>query len=377
MTKKKILVIENSVDVTGALKSITRTAYDLSSFFQFNFVIPQRSKGRYWIENKGFSTIELPMRELAKRFSSLLFYLPYLAINAVRLNRIVKDQEVNLIHVNDIYNLLPVVIRLLGNSTPYVCHVRFLPDRFPPLLLKFWLTLHFRFAAKIIAVSKKVKEQLPDHHKIIVIHNELPVEDRYPYLSGGLSVKESYTFLYLSNFMEGKGQAFALKAFSKVHHMLPNWKLRFIGGAMGLNKNRKYRAGLMKLARELGINERIEWRGFAEEVEWELKQADIILNYSESESFSITCLEALYFGRPLIATDCGGPAEIIDHMETGVLIPNRDIEAMAHAMLMLATDTTLRSSLGDKARIVVKERFSIEKTSMKLKEVYDDILSSL
>ncbi len=375
MTKPKILIIENSVDVTGALKSITRTAFDLSSFFQFNFVTPKGSKGRYWIENKGFSTIELPMRELAKRFSAVLFYLPYLAINAVRLNRIAREQEANLIHVNDIYNLLPVVIRLLGNSTPYVCHVRFLPDRFPRLLLKLWLMLHFRFAAKIIAVSEKVKEQLPDHHKIIVIHNELPVEDRYPYLSGGLSAKETYTFLYLSNFMEGKGQAFALKAFSKVHHMLPNWKLRFIGGAMGLNKNRRYRAGLMKLARQLGINEKIEWRGFAEEVEWELKQADIILNYSESESFSITCLEALYFGRPLIATDCGGPAEIIDHMETGILVPNRNVEAMAGAMVLLATDTSLRNSMGDKARVVVKERFSIENTSMKLKEVYDTILN--
>ncbi len=373
-SKAGILIIENSIDVTGALKSITRTAFDLTPFFQFKFVVPKNSKGIFWIENKGFSTIELPMRELARRLSALVIYLPSLVINTFRLNRIINQNGVNLIHVNDIYNLLPVAIRLLGKSTPYVCHIRFLPDRFPVLLLRVWLSLHFRFAAKIVAVSESVRQQLPVHPKIVVIHNELPVEDRYPYLSAGFSNKDEYTFLYLSNYIQGKGHQFALQAFAGIHTTLPNWKLRFVGGDMGLEKNKKYKEGLKGMARELGIDDKIEWMDFTEEVEWELKQADIILNYSESESFSITCLEALYFGRPLIASDCGGPAEIIDHMETGILVPNRDVQAMAKAMILLASDAGLRNSIADKARVVVKERFSVENTSLKLKEVYDRIL---
>ena len=50
--KKKpvILIVENSIDVTGALKSITRTAYDLKGAFDFHFVIPKKSRGRTWIE---------------------------------------------------------------------------------------------------------------------------------------------------------------------------------------------------------------------------------------------------------------------------------------------------------------------------------------
>jgi glycosyltransferase involved in cell wall biosynthesis len=375
MINRRVLVIENSVDITGALKSIAGSAHYLATFFHFGFVIPINPKNRLWILSKGFSPIvELPMRELSKRFSALLFYLPYLAINATRLNQIVKKHEISLIHVNDIYNLLPVAIRLLGNTTPYVCHVRFLPDRFPVVLMWLWLKLHFRYAARIIAVSEQVRKQMPKHSKIIVIHDPLPVEERYPYNLANPSIIKNSTFLYLSNYIQGKGHQFALQAFARIHTTLPNWKLRFLGGDMGLEKNKKYRERLKVMAQELGIDQKIEWMEFTEEVEWELKQADIILNYSESESFSITCLEALYFGRPLIASDCGGPAEIIDHMETGILVPNRDVQAMADAMILLASNADLRNSMADRARVVVKERFSIENTSLKLKEVYNTIL---
>lgn len=374
--KPTILILENSVHVTGALKSITRTAYDLTSFFDFNFVIPTKSHGRFWIENKGFACIaEIPLLELSRKISAVFLYLPRLATNSIRIKRILEDQKIDLIHVNDIYNLLPISICLLGNKTPYVCHVRFMPDRFPKLLLTFWLKLHFRFASKIVAVSESVKKRLPPHPKIVVIHNELPVGDRYPNMLNDSQLKSTYTFLYLSNFINGKGQAFALKAFSKIHASLPDWKLRFVGGDMGLEKNRKYRDELMMMGERLEISHKLEWRRFTDEVELEYKKADIILNFSESESFSLSCLEALYFGRPLIASDCGGPAEIIDHQKTGILVQNRNVEEMADAMLELATNKPLREKLGSTARITVKEKFSIQNTSLKLKEVYDSALS--
>lgn len=103
--------------------------------------------------------------------------------------------------------------------------------------------------------------------------------------------------------MMGKGQDFALQSFAQVHETLPNWKLRLVGGDMGLKKNRDYIAKLKREAKRLNMERKIEWIAFTEDVELEYKQADIVLNFSESESFSITCLEALYFGRPLIGRD--------------------------------------------------------------------------
>ena len=203
MAIPRILIIENSIDVTGALKSITREAYDLKGHFDFQFIIPKGSKGRIWIEGEGFSiNYELPMKEISRKFSSLLLYIPFLFINTIRLQRIVKRERISIIHVNDLYNLLPVMLRLFGVNIPYVCHIRFLPDRFPPWLFNFWLRLHLRYASKVVAVSQSALNMLPAHPKLMYIHNELPLGEQFPELTELDNLKPSFTFLYLSNFVK-------------------------------------------------------------------------------------------------------------------------------------------------------------------------------
>lgn len=374
MSKPRILVIENSIDVTGALKSITRTAHDLKDFYDFTFILPKKSRGRSLVERIGFTAIwELPMVEISKRFSSLVFYVPLLLVNTIRLTGIVKREKVALIHVNDLYNLLPVLLRIAGIKIPYVCHVRFMPDRFPKWLFNFWFRLHLRHASYIVVVSESVKKLLPDHSKLVLVHNELPIEERYPDFKMSPTQSTQY-FLYLSNFMKGKGQDHALEAFERIHSVLPAWKLRFVGSDMGLKKNTIYLNSLKSRAATLGISEKIEWAEFTEEVEREYKRAEIVLNFSESESFSITCLEALYFGRPLIATDCGGPAEIIDNMESGWLVKNKHVAEMSEAMLSLAKDEALRNKFADEGRIRSREKFSLERTSFQLRDLYNSVI---
>lgn len=373
MKKPVILIIENSIHVTGALKSITRTAFDLKQYFDFHFILPKNSRGRTWIENKGFHSVhELPLMEINRRLTSLVFYLPMLMMNTYRLRQILKRLPVNLIHNNDLYNLIPVMLSILGPKIPYVCHIRFLPDRFPKLLLNAWLCMHFFYSKKIVAVSQSVVKQLPVNPLVALIHNELPVEERYSdFIMPDQSIR---FFLYLSNFIQGKGQEHALEAFALIQTELPDWKLRFVGGDMGLKKNMEYRERLLKLAKKLGILEKTEWKGFTDNVELEYKSADIVLNFSESESFSITCVEANFFGSPVIATDCGGPSEIIVHGKTGLLVPNRSIIDMAQAMNKLAKNDELRKKMAFQAREEVRKKFSTEKTSLKMKQVYDEII---
>jgi L-malate glycosyltransferase len=374
MTKKPVvLVIENSIHVTGALKSITRTAHDLQSFFDFVFVIPKKSMGRSWIEKIGsYRIVEIPMLELSKRFFSVMLYLPLLTINAFRLRRIIKQNQIALIHVNDLYNLLPVAGRLLGMSTPYMCHVRFMPNHFPGWLFGFWIRLHLRYAESIIGVSQNVVNLLPKHRKISMIYNELPLEEIYAETES--SHDEPFIFLCLSNFMEGKGHNFAIEAFADIHESLPNWKLRFVGSDMGLKKNKDYIIKLKRKAKTMDIARKIEWLGFTNDVEREYKHADIVLNFSESESFSKTCLEALFYGRPLIASDCGGPAEIIEHGITGVLVENRNKKQMANAMKKMASEKEERDAMGKRARIAVRKKFSVENTSFQMRDIYMQIV---
>ncbi|MCU0418231.1 MAG: PKD domain-containing protein [Cyclobacteriaceae bacterium] len=373
MRKPVILVIENSQGLTGALKSILRTAEDLRAHFEFVFVMPRPAEGTRHVYAHGFSRVHtLPMRELSRRPMDLLAYWPVLIINAYRLRKIVRQEKADIIHVNDLYNLLPVMLRLTGSRIPYVCHIRFLPAKFPRWLFRFWLGLHNRYAFRMVAVSHSVVNQLPASHAIDVIYNELPAREQLAQIT---SRPENPSFLYLANYTEGKGQHFALRAFAQVHDQLPGWRLTFVGGDLGQAKNRDYLVRLQRMAERAGIASKVTWRGFTKDVETEYKQSQIILNFSESESFSIVCLEALFFARPLIATDCGGPGEIVKHMETGILVPNKDVPAMANAMVTLALDESLQQRLATDGKKDVTERFSLENTSLRLKKVYDQALT--
>jgi glycosyltransferase involved in cell wall biosynthesis len=366
MSKPRILIIENSIATTGALKAILKSANDLRPHFDFFFVIPKKSQIKTDIEKAGFAVEQLNMIEINKRFLSLLLYVPQLLLNSIRLKQTVRRLRINLIHVNDLYNLIPPVAVCLGMRVPYITHVRFLPNRFPKIIFSLWMNIHIKFANKIIAVSHSLKNSLRKHSKIVMIYDGFPVEKK---VSDPVEKKPTNTFLYLANFIRGKGQEHALAAFAQIHEKIPNWKLRFVGGDMGLSKNRDYLQELHNQARKTGLTKKIEWAGFTDDVEREYRSADIVLNFSESESFSMICAEALYFGIPTIASDSGGPAEIIHHNETGLLVINGQIAKMSDAMLKLATDSGLREYMKQNST-TAHRKFSPEKTSSILKELY-------
>ena len=127
---------------------------------------------------------------------------------------------------------------------------------------------------------------------------------------------------------------------------------------MGLEKNRDYLAGLRRLAAAGPGAERITFGPFLSDLADARGRAGIGLNFSHSESFSLTCLEASASGLPVIATRCGGPEEIIEHLVTGLLVPVGDVSAMAEAMETLLGDGERAARMGEAGRELVAQRFS-------------------
>lgn len=88
------------------------------------------------------------------------------------------------------------------------------------------------------------------------------------------------------------------------------------------------------------------------------RAADIVVLPSLAEATSIAGLEAMASGRPVIGTTVGGIPEIVSADHTGLLVPPRSPEAMAHAMRRLIEDRDLSMRLGAAGRKTVEERFS-------------------
>jgi glycosyltransferase involved in cell wall biosynthesis len=149
-----------------------------------------------------------------------------------------------------------------------------------------------------------------------------------------------------------KGQDIFLRAFARA---FPKGEERCVLVGAPLFGETDYEISLHRLAEELGIASRTEFRGFRTDVWAELSRMDALVHASVTpEPFGQVILEAMAAGVPVIATDAGGPAEIIEHNKTGVLYPAADVERLASHMRRLQTDPAERERVSRNAREAVR-----------------------
>jgi glycosyltransferase involved in cell wall biosynthesis len=268
------------------------------------------------------------------------------------------------------------IAKLMVPSVKLVTHIRKLPDSYPFIVSSFWLWLHSKFSDQVICVSKEVKRQLGKNYPTILIYDGIQEAEKYPPHKFFNGEKREIKFLYIGHFIPGKGQDYALEAFRIAQKECKNIRLKFVGGDMGLKKNMEFKKSLQKKAENWRIDNLIEFVEFTSDVEREMKKADIVLNFSESESFSFTCLEALYYGTPLIATDSGGPAELFENKRSGRLVPNRDVDSMVKAILELSSDLKLMQKYSRNSRDYIRENFDFSTWLVETNHVYKSLLNS-
>jgi glycosyltransferase involved in cell wall biosynthesis len=376
--KPVILLVDNSRAITGALNALRHAVGPLRDQFDFAYVLPAGSTGRAVLEADGYRVYELPFVEISRRPADLLRYFPMLLVNGWRLRRIVRQEQAQAVHLNDFYNLTGYVARWLSlGKLPVLTHVRFLPQTLKQVFARPWRWLAEHAAHQVICVSDAVRVYFTSSNSgVLTIYDPLPArgEQLPPYTVA--ETPRTIRLLYLSNYIRGKGQNFALQAFQLAYAQNASLRLHFVGGDMGMAKNQEFRQELEAAAQAAGLRDVIQFDGFAADTEAAMKTHDIVLNFSEAESFSLTCLDALYYGIPLIASNCGGPAELFENEKSGLLVPNRDVQAMADAIGILAADGTLRRSFSEASRQFVRNKFAPARTYQRLAECYHRVLAA-
>ena len=141
-----------------------------------------------------------------------------------------------------------------------------------------------------------------------------------------------------------KGQDLFLRAFATA---FPDGKGQAVIVGSALFGESDYAASLHELARELDIAERVEFRGFVPDIAAKLAEFDVLVHASRSaEPFGQVVVEGMAAGMPVIAANCGGPAEIIDPGVTGLLFSANEVDELASALVLLRSDPDLRQRLG-------------------------------
>ena len=140
-----------------------------------------------------------------------------------------------------------------------------------------------------------------------------------------------------------------------------------------MGDNGRYVYDLKKLADEL-VGERVVFAGWREDLPRMLPALDAMVSASDREPFGRVLVEAMACGLPVIATDSGGKAEIVEADKTGIVVPQGDIGALAEAMDSLSRDPALRTRLGAAGRERAFEVFSVERTAREVEAVYREVL---
>ena len=133
---------------------------------------------------------------------------------------------------------------------------------------------------------------------------------------------------------------------------------------------------LTALARALGIEEHVKFEGFApySNMPQYYERSDIFCFPTLGEPFGKAVIEAMACGKPVIATNAGGPAEIIQDKVDGILVPPSNPEAIAQQIIRLIEDKNERRRLGERARETAVNRFSWSTIAEKYHQLYSGVL---
>jgi L-malate glycosyltransferase len=218
-------------------------------------------------------------------------------------------------------------------------------------------------SAGVTAVSESLRaatfRELSVHRPIDVIPNFLdcaayrrsPVPDlrrRYAGTDGATRV-----VMHVSNFRPVKRIDSVIEVFARIAARVPA-VLLLAGDGPEVPTARR-------VARQLGVTDRVQLLGAQEDVRPLLSTADLFLLPSEQESFGLAALEAMACEVPVVASNAGGLPEVIEHGVTGFLHAVGDVDAMAASGVALLTDRALHGRITHAAAALVRERFCAER----------------
>jgi glycosyltransferase involved in cell wall biosynthesis len=164
-----------------------------------------------------------------------------------------------------------------------------------------------------------------------------------------------------------KDHATHLQAIALLGERRPNLHLAIIGDGT-------QREPLARLASELGLRERVHFTGFrTDSAEW-LQSLDLSVLSSVKEGLSNTVIESMAAGRPVVATDVGGNAEVIRDGETGFLVPARRPAELAEALARATESRDLMQRLGLAGRERVESMFSVRAMVRRTEQLYRELV---
>jgi glycosyltransferase involved in cell wall biosynthesis len=215
-----------------------------------------------------------------------------------------------------------------------------------------------RVVANCGAAADRLRREGVPSRKIRVIPNGLDVETFTP--RGPVS--QVRRVMTVANLRREKGHDVLLDAAAIVSREFPDARFDIVGAGPELE-------ALEARAECLGLTGVVSFAGYSDNVAARLETADLFVLPSRSEAFPNAVLEAMATGLPTIASAVGGLFEVIEHQQSGVLVPPDDPRALAREISALMADPAKAARLGAAARAQA-QTFSFARMVAAFERVY-------
>ena len=277
----------------------------------------------------------------------------------------IKRFNIDLVCANDVFSFIACVFatKLSGRKSVLIVHNTTYPGAYSTR----WI---LRAADRIVAVSTRVRDHvlsiLPSaKSKTSVIQNGIEVNvngDSARKAKPSMRRKKKMLVGTVSRLSREKGLDVFLQSLPEVFDRIPNIKAVIAGEG-------PQETELKDLSRELGLNGRLEFRGFVSDPLKIMSTFDIFVLSSRAEGLPLAVLEAMSLSKPVVATDVGDVKEVIGD-DCGTVVASEDPRALSNAIIGLLSNRKRREAMGKQGQRVVRERFTLSSTVSQYEEAF-------
>jgi glycosyltransferase involved in cell wall biosynthesis len=299
-----------------------------------------------------------------------------------RLMRHIARRRIQIVHAYNFYGnvfavpparlMAPVVIASIRDCAPYLTAMQKRVQRYA-----------CQWADCVLVNAEAVRDWLIadgyDGSKIVVIGNGVDLTrftdapDRHG-IRGALGLPSATPLVVVvSRLARLKGLEQLLEAAAVLKASHPH--TRFLIAGETAPSETAYLEALKHLAAEYGVADRVIFAGFRADIPGLLAGADVSVMPSLNEALSNVLLESMAAGAPTVATRVGGTPEALADGVSGLLVAPGDAPALAGAIARLLDDRPLAARLGQAARRVIAERFSVDRMVRSTEELYMELLA--
>jgi glycosyltransferase involved in cell wall biosynthesis len=312
-----------------------------------------------------------------------------LAFTARELVRASRAFDADLLHANSIRAGLSAGIAARISGTPAVVHLR---DRLPAgPLAGLTYDLLSRTATQVVANSQYTADRYLESHAsdtLHVVHNPVDLSRFEPKRTSrsdarrrlGLTPDQPVLGV-VAQITPWKAQDDAVRIAAELKPRYPDLRLVIVGSAKFVSRatrfdNVAYLEELKELTRSLNLSDDVMFVGERQDVPEIMRALDVLLVPSWEEPFGRAIIEGMAMALPVIATNVGGPTEILSDGHDGILLPPRQPAAWACVVADLLDQPERRAELGRTAAAQARRRFGLKQHAAALLEIYDEILAT-